>query len=98
LSAHSAEVFFLAVGVILLAMGIPILVASLNVKAYSARYDDAGPMAPLTSEQRQAALWNQSDGIRYSVDILVEETMNQPVSHPLLNQVIKTFTFLACNS
>lgn len=80
-SAHNAELFFLAVGTLMLALGIPILVASLNVREYSVRYDDAGPFATLNSTQQQGALWAASDaGIVYSVNLKVDANMEPPVS------------------
>ena len=80
LSAHNAEIFFLAVGTLLIGLGIPILIAALGVKEYSVRYDNAGQMAGLTSEQQQQAIWNASDsGIVYNVNINVEERMEPPV-------------------
>lgn len=87
LSAHNAELFLLAAGTLLLALGIPILVASLGVKEYSVRYDDAGPMAGLSKEQQQQAIWTAPDtGIVYDLTIDVEERMEPPVSRnsPLL--------------
>ena len=83
MSAHNAEFFFLAVGTLLLALGIPILVAALGVKEYSVRYDDAGPMAGLTSEQQQQAIWTATDtGIVYNLSIPVDEQMDPPVRCP----------------
>lgn len=65
----------------MLALGVPILVASLRVKEYSARYDNIGPFAGLSSQQQQQALWSSSDtGIVYSFNIYVEEDMEPPVS------------------
>jgi len=65
----------------MLALGIPILVASLNVREYSVRYDDVGPFATLNSTQQQEALWAASDaGIVYSVSLTVDDHMDPPVS------------------
>lgn len=81
LGAGSAELFFLAAGTLLLALGVPILTAALGVKEYSARYDDAGPLAGLSNAQREAALWAAPDaGVEYSVTIRIEEAMEPPVS------------------
>jgi hypothetical protein len=80
LSAHNAELFLLAAGTLLLALGIPILVASMGVKEYSVRYDDAGPMAGLSKEQQQQAIWTAPDtGIVYDLTINVAERMEPPV-------------------
>ena len=80
LCAHNAEIFFLSVGTLLLALGIPILVASLGVREYSVRYDDAGPMAGLTHEQQEEAIWTApKSGIVYNLTINVDERMEPPV-------------------
>ena len=64
----------------MLAAGIPILIASLNITEYSVRYDDAGPMAGLSSEAREAALWAAPDGITYTIDVPIDKRMDPPVS------------------
>lgn len=80
LSARSAQIFFITVGTLLVALGIPILIASLRVKKYIIRYDDAGPMANLSRSQQQEAIWNATDaGIVYSMDIAIQDTMEPPV-------------------
>ncbi|KAL4549248.1 hypothetical protein Ndes2526B_g04279 [Nannochloris sp. 'desiccata'] len=80
LSAHNAELFLLAAGTLLLALGIPILVAALGVKEYSVRYDNAGPMAGLSREQQQQAIWAAPDiGVVYDLAINVEERMEPPI-------------------
>jgi len=94
LSAHNAELFLLAAGTLLLALGIPILVAALGVKEYSVRYDDAGPMAGLSKDQQQQAIWGApSTGIVYNLTIDVEERMEPPVRHnsPLLASLFPFF-------
>jgi hypothetical protein len=80
LRPREAEIFFFIAGSIMLALGVPILVASLRVKEYSARYDNIGPFAGLSSQQQQQALWSAPDaGIVYSFNIYVEEDMEPPI-------------------
>lgn len=69
-------------GALLIALGIPILIAALGVKEYSVRYDNAGQFAGLTREQQQQAIWSASDaGIVYNLSITVEERMEPPVRY-----------------
>lgn len=77
----SAELFFLSAGVLLLALGIPILIASLNVVEYKVPYAFEGPFAGRSAAERQSLLWSASDdaGVQYTVPILVEQRMEPPV-------------------
>jgi len=43
------------------------------------RYDDAGPLAGLDSDQQQAAIWAAPDGIKYDVQFNVDKDMKAPV-------------------
>ena len=80
MSVRSTQLFLVAAGTLLLALGIPILVAALNVREYSVQYDDAGPMAGLTNDERQAALLAAGDvGVTYPVDIVIQDEMKPPV-------------------
>lgn len=80
LHARNAELYFLAVGVFCLALGIPILVASLNVVEYKARYDLAGVFADLDSNNQQELLWGAGDeGVLVMVEIEVTKRMTAPV-------------------
>ena len=78
-----AELFFAAAGVLLIALGVPILVASLNVVEYRVPYAFEGPFAELDPAQRQQLLWDTSaageDGVRHSVSMLTDKDMNPPV-------------------
>ena len=73
----------MAAGVLLIALGVPILVASLNVVEYRVPYAFEGPFAELEPAQRQQLLWDSSaagdDGVRHSVSILTDKDMNPPV-------------------
>ncbi|KAL6781100.1 hypothetical protein ACKKBG_A09825 [Auxenochlorella protothecoides x Auxenochlorella symbiontica] len=80
LHARNAELYFLAVGVFCLALGIPILVASLNVVEYKARYDLAGVFADLDSNNQQELLWGAGDeGVLVMVEIEVTKRMTAPI-------------------
>jgi hypothetical protein len=72
--------YFLASTAVCLALGIPILLASLSVKVYSVRYDDSGPMRGLDSDQRAQLLYaRDGEGVPLTVELLVTEQMKAPV-------------------
>jgi len=78
LSPLGVEVFFVVTGTILLALGIAILVASLNVVEYKVRYDDAGTLVNTSNEDREKAV-TAGNGVSYIMQLLVEEDMKAPV-------------------
>lgn len=79
-TALDVELFFLAAGTLCIALGVPILIAALNVKEYKARYDNAGPMANITRQEQQQLLLQAGDaGVVYPVDLYIEDTMKPPV-------------------
>lgn len=78
MSAKGAEIFFLVVGSLMLGLGIPILVAAINVQEYRVRYDDVGSLAGLTQEQREMMV-TQGNGVTYDVSITVDKEMKGPV-------------------
>ena len=84
LSANEALLFFSIAGTILLGLGIPILVASLNVVEYQIRYDDAGQLAPLSNEDRAQQV-TQGDGVTYQMRFTVDKEMKSPVRHIFLH-------------
>ena len=80
LRARTTELFFLSAGTLLLALGIPILVASLDINQVVVRYDDAGPMAELNNESREQELWKtEGNGVNYSMTVNVKEDMDPPI-------------------
>lgn len=73
--------YFLASTAVCLALGIPILLASLNVKVYSVRYDDSGPMRNLTGTERAQLLYaRDGQGVPLTVELLIPVDMKAPVS------------------
>lgn len=80
LTARGAELFFSACGVLLLALGIPILIASLNVVEYKVPYGFEGPFADIDSTQRQELLWGAPEaGVQYDVSIYIDKRMEPPI-------------------
>jgi len=78
-AAPPAELFFAACGVLLIALGVPILIASLNVVEYRVPYAFEGPFAGKTPQQRQELLWAQPDSVTYPVTLTVDKRMEPPV-------------------
>jgi hypothetical protein len=77
------------VGTLVLALGIPILIAALGVQEYSVRYDDAGPMAGLSQDAQQEAIWTAPDaGLVYNLSITVEEKMEPPVRNDTIRNKV----------
>lgn len=78
LSAKRSEIFFLISATVLLAMGIPLLVASTQVVEYRVRYDNAGVLADLDQASRTAQVTN-GNGVTYSIDFVIDQDMTAPV-------------------
>lgn len=78
LSAGRAQLFFVVSGTILLAMGIPLLVASTQVVEYRVRYDNAGVLADLDQANRTAQV-TTGNGVTYDIDFVVDQGMTGPV-------------------
>ena len=65
---------------LLLALGIPILIASLNVVTVTVPYAFEGPFANLSSLERQQLLWAAGDaGVTHQVTVTVDKAMKPPV-------------------
>lgn len=80
LSPHKTELFFLGCGALLIALGVPILIASLNVVEYRVPYAFEGPFAGKDADARQALLAQQGGyGVNYTVSLTVDKRMEAPV-------------------
>ena len=71
-------IFFALAGAYLIGVGVPILLATMDVVTYSVRYDNAGTLQGYTQEER-AKLVTSDDGVEYSLTIEVEKEMRAPV-------------------
>lgn len=71
-------VFFALAGAYLVGVGVPILLATLDVVMYSIRYDDAGTLQNYTAAER-AGLVTSENGVEYSITFEVEKEMRAPV-------------------
>lgn len=81
LTANWVVLYFLAVTAVCLAIGIPVLIASINIKEYSVRYDNVQQFASQSRTQQQDILYGQNgNGVQLSVDILIRKRMQPPVS------------------
>ena len=78
LSAGRAEIFFLLSGSLMLALGIPLLVASTQVVEYRVRYDNAGVLADLNQTSRTAQV-TTGNGVTYDIDFVLDQEMTSPV-------------------
>ncbi|KAL4437762.1 hypothetical protein ABPG77_005674 [Micractinium sp. CCAP 211/92] len=80
LTPHNAELFFVACAALLIALGVPILIASLNVVEYRVPYAFEGPFAGQDPGARQALLAQQGGyGVNYTVTLNVDKRMEAPV-------------------
>ena len=62
------------------ALGIPILTASLTVHQYTVRYEDKGAFAALDSDAQQDLLWRNADaGVPIDVAVQIDSTLDPPV-------------------
>lgn len=71
-------IFFALAGAYLVGVGVPILLATMDVVTYSVRYDDAGTLKNFTQEER-AKLVTSGEGVEYSMTIEVDKEMRAPV-------------------
>ena len=78
ITGNVVVIYFLLVAVVCIALGVPILVAAINVKEVKARYDNAGPMSGLSSEQAETTILGGN--VNYPVSVQIPQTMQPPVS------------------
>jgi hypothetical protein len=87
ITGNVVVLYFLAVAVVCIALGVPILKAALDVDEYEIRYDDTGVMAGRSSGEQQDILLQQGgDGVTSVVNVTIMKDMKPPV---------RTFKFLA---
>ena len=80
LTASAVVIYFFCVSVFCIALGVPILIASLDVKEVSVRYDNQGPFASLSRGQSSQQLYQQSgNGVALTVPLTIPKTMDPPV-------------------
>lgn len=80
ITTRALVLYFCASAVACAALGGPLLAASLSVVEASARYDDAGLFAGLTSSAREAALAAAGgSGVPVTVDVPIPRAMAPPV-------------------
>ncbi|KAK9822809.1 hypothetical protein WJX81_001548 [Elliptochloris bilobata] len=87
ITAKVVVIYFFVVAAVCVALGVPVLVASLGIVQYSVRYDDQGPMAGFNDQARHnlaaarsARLHERGGaGVTIPVEIQVERDMQPPV-------------------
>ena len=86
LKGRVVVLYLLAVAVLLIALGVPILTASTGIVEYYVRYDDQGSLSSLNSTQREQALQIAGDnGVSVAVSFTVNKTMHPPVRQSCLS-------------
>ena len=81
ITGNAVVIYFLVMGIVLLALGIPILVGSHGVKEFTVNYDDVGQLASRTDfDAKRDYLYSQGgSGTTGTKTIRVTANMKQPV-------------------
>ena len=83
ITGNVVVVYFFAAGVLCLALGVPILLASLRIVEVKARYDNAGVMAGQTLQEQQKILRSSHGaGVQTAVNFTIPQDMQPPVRPP----------------
>ena len=82
ITGNVVVIYFLLVAVVCIALGVPILVASISVKEVKARYDNAGIMSGKTSGEAESLL--MAGNVNYPISMQIPQTMQPPVSRQYL--------------
>lgn len=85
ITGNVVVIYFFLVTLLCIALGIPILKASMDVVEFKVRYDNTGAMAGKTPAQQQGLLQaQQGSGVTTSVNLTVTKDMQPPVcaAHP----------------
>ena len=81
ITGNAVVIYFLCMGILLLALGIPILVGSHDVKEFSVNYDNVGGLASQNdyNAKNQYMINQGGSGTTGTVNIDVTSRMKQPV-------------------
>ncbi|BDA48170.1 ALA-interacting subunit 5 [Coccomyxa sp. Obi] len=80
ITGNVVVLYFLAVAVVCIALGVPILKAALDVHEHEIRYDNAGVMAGRSKGEQQDILLQQNgEGVTTTVNVTITKDMNPPV-------------------
>lgn len=83
ITGNVVVIYFFIIGVVCIALGVPILLAALGVTEYKVRYDDTGAMAGLTTEDSENILLQQNgEGVTTIVNVTITKDMRPPVRCP----------------
>ncbi len=82
ITGNAVVIYFLCMGILLLALGIPILVGSHGVKEFRVNYDDIGALGSRTDfdAKNQYMISQGGGGTSGTKSISVTSNMKQPVS------------------
>lgn len=79
LTANGVVIYFLLAAIVCLAIGIPVLIASINIEQYSIRYDSLAPFTGSRSAQQQLLYAQGGDGLTVTGSVTIKKTMQPPV-------------------
>ena len=80
LTANGVIAYFAVTCVICIAIGVPVLIASLDIEQQSVRYDSLGPFTGSKDNKQQLLYAQGGSGVQVAGSITVTKTMNPPVS------------------
>lgn len=90
ITGNVVVLYFLAVAVVCIALGVPILKAALDVDEYEIRYDDAGIMSGRSTGEQQDILMEQNgDGVTAVVNVTITKDMKPPVRTDTVTYTLK---------
>jgi len=81
ITGNVVVIYFMLVTVVCIALGVPILVASIKVKEVKARYDNTGVMSGKSSSEAERLV--MAGNVAYPVTMQIPQTMQPPVSYTI---------------
>lgn len=78
-TANGVVLYFLIATIVCVAIGVPVLIASINIEQFDIRYDRLSPFTGSRREQQQLLYDQQGGGVPVSGSIRITKTMHPPV-------------------
>ena len=95
ITGNVVVIYFLAVAIICIALGVPILLASIRVKEVKARYDNIDIMSGRSNTEAENLLM-QPGGVQYPITMQIPTDMQPPVTI-WLSDLCSAAAFQACS-